>query len=299
MTNYINGTWSNFGFFLKMDTETDDAIWFASSSNTNTSYRPKLIIEYSVPTSTPTLTPTQTFTPTATFTASSTPTETFTPTASNTPLPPTATHTATVTPSPSITPIPPTATHTSTPSATPTPLGCANSGSSSTWTVTGGTAADTCTDDATRHIWREPTSAGSSVIYSWPVTAGNTYDITFDGYYTGGHTLSVYCDSTSNAAIWSMTPSLTTDESKTATCQATSDTLTVIFYHAATGNSSHYLHVDYLNIAEHPADVYSISTEVTYGDVAIFFALTMLTVVIALYALTSVILQLFFRPRNS
>ena len=45
----INGAFTNNGFLLKKASETNDRIIWASSGNTTTSYRPKLVIEYVLP----------------------------------------------------------------------------------------------------------------------------------------------------------------------------------------------------------------------------------------------------------
>ena len=50
----VDGTWTNYGFLIRANTENYDRYAFASSSYTTASYRPKLIIEYSVPETTPT-----------------------------------------------------------------------------------------------------------------------------------------------------------------------------------------------------------------------------------------------------
>ena len=129
----IDGTYSNYGWMIKADTELNDGYNFYTSEHTTAGERPKLVIQYTVPTSTPTPTntatstptktntPTSTFTPsntptnTATFTPSYTPTDTFTPTATDTDTPgPTPTDTDT--PLPSETP-----TETLAPTHTPTP----------------------------------------------------------------------------------------------------------------------------------------------------------------------------------
>ena len=76
----VAGTFANNGFMVKADTETNDMYQFRSSDWTTAGERPKLVIDYTVPTNTPTPTNTATPTDTATPTATATPTETPTPT---------------------------------------------------------------------------------------------------------------------------------------------------------------------------------------------------------------------------
>lgn len=45
----VLGTFTNNGFFLKMDTENNDAYRWHSSGATTASYRPKLVINYDIP----------------------------------------------------------------------------------------------------------------------------------------------------------------------------------------------------------------------------------------------------------
>lgn len=45
----VNGTWTNNGFLLKVDTEANDQFVYYSSGAATASYRPKLVIEYTVP----------------------------------------------------------------------------------------------------------------------------------------------------------------------------------------------------------------------------------------------------------
>ena len=119
VTKLIDGTYSNNGWVLRVDTENYDQYYYHSSSSTTAEYRPKLVIEYSIATATPTTTatftstntPTNTATSTATFTPSNTPTDTPT----NTPITPTETFTPTFTFTPSATSI-----YTDTPTETPT-----------------------------------------------------------------------------------------------------------------------------------------------------------------------------------
>ncbi len=154
----VNGTFVNKGFIIVADTELNDRFNYKTSNSTSTTQRPKLVIQYTLasatPTDTPTNTPTRTNTPTATFTATATfipsstpivatatftatntlaPTGTRTPTQapSSTPTLPTNTNTALPTFTPTNTPVPtstltptmvPTVTSTSTPLATATPV---------------------------------------------------------------------------------------------------------------------------------------------------------------------------------
>jgi hypothetical protein len=118
------GGFTNYGFILKSVDEYHDLFEYHSSSSSTSTYRPKLVISYDGPTSTPTLTPTNTSTPTSTGTPTDTPTATSTPTDT---LTPTATGTATETLTPSVTPTAsqtPTASstlqYTHTPTITPT-----------------------------------------------------------------------------------------------------------------------------------------------------------------------------------
>src|SRR5258706_1926376 len=124
----VNGTFVNKGFIIVADTELNDRFNYKTSNSTSTTQRPKLVIQYTLasatPTDTPTNTPTRTNTPTATFTA----TATFIP--SSTPIVATATFTATntlaptstrtPTQAPSSTPTLPTNTNTALPTFTPT-----------------------------------------------------------------------------------------------------------------------------------------------------------------------------------
>jgi len=43
----VDGTYANYGWLLKLDTEVDDARLYASSENANADDRPKLVITYS------------------------------------------------------------------------------------------------------------------------------------------------------------------------------------------------------------------------------------------------------------
>jgi hypothetical protein len=112
------GAWTNNGFMVAADTESADAYSFSSSDDGNSAQWPKLVIDYTAPTATPTMTFTPSNTPTASDTPTITPTPSNTPTASNTPV---DTNTPTSTPTVTDTPVPATATPTFTPSPTITP----------------------------------------------------------------------------------------------------------------------------------------------------------------------------------
>lgn len=56
----VAGTFANNGLLLKADAETNDQYQFRSSDNTTSAERPKLVIDYSLPTNTPTPAPTAT-----------------------------------------------------------------------------------------------------------------------------------------------------------------------------------------------------------------------------------------------
>jgi hypothetical protein len=107
-----DGTYTNYGWLLKVASGSDNCYGFHSSSSATSGYRPKLVIVYSVATATPTTTATFTATNTPTNTATSTaftPSNTPTDTPTNTPVTPTETFT------PSATSI-----YTDTPTNTPT-----------------------------------------------------------------------------------------------------------------------------------------------------------------------------------
>jgi len=128
--DFVNDPNYNKGFLLKTTGELNDAYYLHSSSSTTSTYRPKLVVNYSIPS-------TSTVTYTATITATNTATETNTPTATDTNTPfltatntyvPTVTETVipgstfTFTPSPTLTFTP-----TSTPGVfyTPVPISTA------------------------------------------------------------------------------------------------------------------------------------------------------------------------------
>jgi len=83
----VNGTFTNNGFIIIADTETDDRFNYRTSDASAGTKRPKLVIEYTTSSSTPTNTPTPGPSPTPTNTptpgASPTPTKTSTPTATS------------------------------------------------------------------------------------------------------------------------------------------------------------------------------------------------------------------------
>lgn len=134
VTAWVNNGVSNYGLWLinRSGTTNNSRKLFYSSDYSSSTYRPKLVVNYTeataTPTSTPTVTPTHTptVTPTPTATATETPTPTVTPTGTQTPTStptetqtPTLTHTPTETQTPTITQTP---TETSTPTQTWTPL---------------------------------------------------------------------------------------------------------------------------------------------------------------------------------
>ncbi|NOH04076.1 MAG: hypothetical protein HND47_19960 [Chloroflexi bacterium] len=104
----VDGTLTNNGFLLQMETELNDRFDFKSSDNGPASQRPKLVIQYTLSDLTPSPSPTGEGSPTPTPTASETPTAT--------PAGPTGTPTFT----PTVT-VTPTSTVTETPTASPTP----------------------------------------------------------------------------------------------------------------------------------------------------------------------------------
>ncbi|MBK9008597.1 MAG: DNRLRE domain-containing protein [Anaerolineae bacterium] len=91
----INGAFTNNGFIIIADTEINDGFTYKTSDHATASQRPKLVVQYALPsaTNTPTVapTPTVTYTPTIPLTPTITntptntlsPTQTFTPTATN------------------------------------------------------------------------------------------------------------------------------------------------------------------------------------------------------------------------
>jgi hypothetical protein len=118
---WVDGIYSNYGVMLKGYEGPDDAMrWFSAREDDDEDQWPRLLVDWTPPTATPT--PTKTGTPTRTSTPSITPTSTSTGTATNTP---TVTPTATATSSPTATATPmetATPTPTSTPTPTDTPL---------------------------------------------------------------------------------------------------------------------------------------------------------------------------------
>jgi RHS repeat-associated protein len=134
----VSGAFTNRGFIIVANTESNDRFNYKTSDSTNSVQRPKLVIQYVLPAPTSTNTPTLTATTFSTNTPSGTPTftstPTRTPTRTNTPLPTgtptwtltsasTLTRTVTVTNTigPSLTPTW-TSTSTSTPTRTHTPI---------------------------------------------------------------------------------------------------------------------------------------------------------------------------------
>lgn len=129
----VNGSFANNGMIIMADVEENDRFNYKTSDSPAASQRPKLVIQYTIPSVTPTDPPTYTPSPTVTFTptATATQTATFTNTPTTSPTPtitstltatPTATPTPTFSPSPtpSFTPTS-TSTHTSTPTSTSSP----------------------------------------------------------------------------------------------------------------------------------------------------------------------------------
>jgi hypothetical protein len=119
----VNGTVVNNGFIIVADTELNDRFNYKSSDSTVASQRPKLVIQYSLPSATPTQTETvaPTDTPTMTLTATTTVTPTFTATATETLSIPTSISTYTVTATRTVTITrTPTRTVTVSPTRTPT-----------------------------------------------------------------------------------------------------------------------------------------------------------------------------------
>lgn len=115
---WLHGLAPNYGLALRLQTKImGDKLFYSREAYS----QPRLVVNYILPTSTPTHTPTATATPppTRTPTATATPTRTLTPTRTATP-----THTATPVPgataTPTFTPAPPSATPTATPTATAT-----------------------------------------------------------------------------------------------------------------------------------------------------------------------------------
>lgn len=113
----VAGSWANNGFLIAASVETNDMYLFRSSDYATAVERPKLVIDYSEATNTPTNTATFTATNTATDTPTNTATATDTSTATATDTP-TATATDTPGPTPTFTDTP---TETATPTLTPTP----------------------------------------------------------------------------------------------------------------------------------------------------------------------------------
>jgi hypothetical protein len=147
---WVNGT-PNRGLALMSKNESTLG-WrgFASRESTSPPNPPRLVINYTLPTTTPTPTPTRTSTPTLTGTSTPTATHTPTRTPTHTATPtPTPTTTPTLTPTYTVTPTPaPTSTATPTPTPTVTPAPTPTSTATPTPTLTH-TATPTSTSTAT------------------------------------------------------------------------------------------------------------------------------------------------------
>lgn len=172
----VAGTWANNGFMLKADTELNDMYRFRSSDDATSAERPKLVIDYSEATNTPTAT--------ATFTATNTPTNTAT--ATDTPTnTPTNTATATATDTPSNTP---TSTDTTTATATDTPTATATDTPTETFTPSN-TPTETATATATPTSTLTPSATATSA-YAYQLSSGQTFlidpEITFGEIVRGG-----------------------------------------------------------------------------------------------------------------
>ena len=174
----VNGTFVNRGFILVADTELNDRFNYHTSDSPTANQRPKLVIQYMIPSGAPSNTPTATYTPTrtptATFTATAPATQTPTATdlSSNTPSAtntatrtPTATHTAKTTNNPPAT-VTSTGTPTSTASQTWTPLATFTHTTTNTPLATN-TATQTLTPTDTATPSRTPTTTPPS---SFPLT---------------------------------------------------------------------------------------------------------------------------------
>lgn len=148
-------TYPNYGLALRGPA---DVSYYRDFDSLNAANDPRLVIDYTAPTPTPTATPTRTRTPTRT----STPTRTFTPTATRTPThtpTPTRTATPTITPTPTRT-LTPSVTPTGTvptPTITPTPTRTSTSTPTATATRTA-TATATPVNTATNTPTRTPTA---------------------------------------------------------------------------------------------------------------------------------------------
>ncbi|MBM4430024.1 MAG: DNRLRE domain-containing protein, partial [Chloroflexi bacterium] len=120
----LDGAAANQGWLLRQSVEATGLLAIYASEHERLEYRPKLVISYRVPTSTPTTSYTQTPTVTETEVPSgtTTPTHTATPTPTETGVStttPTPTSTPVSTPSHTVTPVP---TQTATPTVTPLPI---------------------------------------------------------------------------------------------------------------------------------------------------------------------------------
>jgi hypothetical protein len=157
----VSGAFANNGFVIKADTETDDLFRFRSSDDSTAAERPKLVIDYSEATHTPTNTATFTATDTPTNTATATDTPTNTATATDTP-----TNTATATDTP-----------TNTATATDTPINTATATDTPINTATAtDTPINTPTETATPTITLTP-SATTAGAYVYQLASGKTFMI--------------------------------------------------------------------------------------------------------------------------
>jgi hypothetical protein len=157
----VNGTYTNYGWMIKADTENNDRYNFYSSAATTSSYRPKLVIQYDEAN---TSTPTNTATSTETLTPTNTPTSTVTSTPTDTPLfTPTDTSTPTETFTPTYTG---TATYTPTPSNTSTPLPTATPGNGVIWATGPVTLSAALLDEIGDLLTTNPPSDATTNIYA-------------------------------------------------------------------------------------------------------------------------------------
>lgn len=152
----VNGTYANQGWLIQAEASTWDMYIYYSSGETTEAYRPKLVVEYSTDTPTPSSTSTETSTPTAT----STPTYTATPTDTSTPTE-TTTITSTFTPSS-------TATHTPTPTETlpSTPTFTATPGNLITWADGPVTLSAALLDEIGDLLTSDPPAGGESNVFA-------------------------------------------------------------------------------------------------------------------------------------
>ncbi len=171
-----NNPTENHGVYLRRLTSETTYFERTFESKDHMENRPRLVVNYHLPTLTPTPTATATQTPTRTPSRTATPTNTPTATATRTPTPsptstatptPTATATPTLTPTPTATATPtatrtPTATHTATPTATQTGTPTA------TWTPTS-TVPPTHTSTRTATPTTTPTATTTTTPTPTPI----------------------------------------------------------------------------------------------------------------------------------